>query len=70
VVGVALGGVVGVVLPAKEGVFADARSQAAFVAVEDGDADAEGSEVYSGDDHGVLLERARVAEGENSPQRR
>ena len=54
-VGVALGGVVGVFFFAVEGVFGGCGAQAAFGAVEDGNADAEGSEIDAGYDGHMRL---------------
>ncbi len=55
VIGVALGGVVGVVRLAEQRVFGDAGAEPSFGAVEEGDAYAEGAEVdASYDAHGLL----------------
>jgi len=48
VVGVALGSVVGIFLFTEEWILRHARAQAAFIAVENRDADAESSEIDSG----------------------
>jgi hypothetical protein len=50
VVGVALRGVIGVFLLAKKGILGRAGSEAAARGIENGDANAEGSEVYAGYD--------------------
>src|SRR5947208_10895544 len=50
VVGMALGCVVGIFLFAEERVLGDSSAQAALLAVENGDADAESSEIDSGYD--------------------
>src|SRR5262249_50815198 len=46
-VGVALGGVIGIVLLAKERVVCRAAAEAALFTIEDGDSNAQGSEVYA-----------------------
>ena len=50
VIGVALRGVVGIFLLAEQRILGRAGAEAAPGAIEDGNANAEGAEIYSGDD--------------------
>jgi hypothetical protein len=60
-----LRGVVGVIFPAEQWILGRARAQTALDAVENGNPDAQGSEIYAGNNaHGSLLSKTVNAPSE------